>query len=155
MITSHNILLAQPAQSMVSRQQQHYKTYYWHDPHKIWSPGSNNTTGHTDSNNITRCTAGMPPQEGWSPDSNNITRHTVSTSCTKHGLQTAINYKTCCWHDLHEAWSPANNITRDTVGNTPTVTYSWQDPQSTSITILYMLLHIPCTIIMRSAEVIH
>ena len=31
-------------------------------------------------------------------------------------------YKMYCWHDPHETWSLANNITRHT--------YSWQHPQS-------------------------
>ena len=53
-------LLAWPAQSMVSRQQQYYKTCCWHDPHKAWSP-----------------------------DSNKITRHTAGMTHMKHNLQTA------------------------------------------------------------------
>ena len=107
-----DMLLARPARSMVSRQQQNYKTCCWHDSHKAWSP-----------------------------DSNKITRHAAGTTRTKHGLQTATklqdmllarpaqsmvsrqqqNYKTCCWHDPHEAWSPdSNNITIHTAGTTRT-----------------------------------
>ena len=55
-----DILLARPARSMISRQQQNYKTYCWHDPH-----------------------------EAWSPDSNNTTRHAAGTTRMKYGLQTA------------------------------------------------------------------
>ena len=94
--TAQDMLLAQPAWSMISRLQPNYKTYCRHDPH-----------------------------EAWSPDSNNITIHAAGTTLTKHDLQTATklqdvllarpaqsmvsrqqqHYNTCCWHNPHEAWS--------------------------------------------------
>ena len=58
--TLQDILLTRPTQSVVSRQQQHCKTCFWHDPH-----------------------------EAWSLDSNKITRHIACTTHLKHGLQTA------------------------------------------------------------------
>ena len=76
-----DVLLARPARSMVSRQQQHYKTCCWHNPH-----------------------------EAWSPDSNNITRHAAGTTRTKHDLQTATKLQdirtagtTCTNHGLQTA----------------------------------------------------
>ena len=157
---------------MVSRQQQHYKTYCWHDPHEAWSPNNNNIRRHAAGS--TTCTKhdlqraiklqdillALPersmvsrqqqnyktycwhdPHEAWSPDSNKIARHTAGSTLMKHGLQTATklpdmllaqparsmvsrqlqNCKTCCWHDPHQAWSPdSNKITIHT--------YCWHDP---------------------------
>ena len=109
--TLQDMLLAWPARNMVSRQQQKYKKCCLQDPHKAWSPVSNN-----------------------------ITRHVAAMTHTKHDVQTATtlqdmllawptqsmvsrqhHYKTCCWHNLHKAWSSdSNNITRHTAGTTCT-----------------------------------
>ena len=103
-------------------QQQHYKTCYWHDPHKAWSP-----------------------------DSKNITRHTAGTTHMKHGLQTATKLQDLplALPDSHKAWSLANRILRHIIGKPSRVTYRWKHPQRTSLTILCILLNIPCTIVMR------
>ena len=128
-----DMLLARPARSMVSRQQQNYKTCCWHDPHEAWSP---------DSNKITRHAAGTTrTKHGLQTATKLQYIHTAGTTRTKHGLQTATklqdmllawparsmvskqqqNYKTWCWHDPHEAWSPDNNnITRHAAGTTRT-----------------------------------
>ena len=110
--TLRDMLLARPTWSMISRQQQHYKTCCWHDPHKAWSPYSNN---------ITRYAAGMTH-----------VKHDLQTATTLQDMLLAQparsmisrqqqHYKTYCWHDLHEAWSPdSNNITRCAVGTTHT-----------------------------------
>ena len=57
--TLQDTLSTRPAQIMVTRQTQHYRTHCRQDPHEVWSP-----------------------------DRHNITRHTVNKTRTKHGRQT-------------------------------------------------------------------